>query len=65
MEALKKEDRLRIERSLIEKREKLKEKEKMLQFNQKYYIGYGNNYQIVKAAVKHRYWWTPSHTEEF
>jgi len=30
---MKKEDRLKIEKNLIEKREKLKEKEKMLQFN--------------------------------
>lgn len=32
---------------------------------QKYYIGQGNNYQVVKAMIKQRLWWCPAHTEDF
>ena len=58
-------DRQRIEQILIDKRDKLKEKEKLLQFTQKYYIGPGNNCQVVKQALKSRYWWTQAPTEDF
>jgi hypothetical protein len=64
-EPMVKADRVKIEQMLIDKREKLKEKEKLLQFTQKYYIGPGNNYQVVRQAIKSRYWWTPAPTEDF
>ena len=25
----------------------------------------GNNYQVVKTAIKNRYWWNPAHAEDF
>ena len=36
-----------------------------MQFSQKYYIGGGNNYQIVKSVIKQRCWWTPAKVEDF
>jgi hypothetical protein len=45
---MKKKDRLAIEENLIKKKEEMRDKEKLLQFTQKYYIGGGNNYQVVK-----------------
>lgn len=41
-----------------------RQKEKV-QFTQKYFIDTGNNYQIVKNAIKSRYWWTPATNEDF
>mmetsp|Transcript_24239 Transcript_24239/g.37371 ORF Transcript_24239/g.37371 Transcript_24239/m.37371 type:complete len:103 (+) Transcript_24239:1493-1801(+) len=62
---LSKEEKYRIEQNLIERREKLKEKEKLLEYTKKYYVGPGNNCQVVKNALKQRYWWTPAHSEDF
>jgi hypothetical protein len=62
---MKKADRTKIEEGLIKKKEEVRDKEKLLQFTQKYYIGSGNNYQVVKQAIKSRAWWTPAHSEDF
>ena len=56
---------MKIEEKLIEKRDKIKDKEKLLQFTQKYYVGTGNNFQVVKNAIKQRYWWNSAHVEDF
>ena len=37
----------------------------MGQFQQKYYIGQGNNFQVVKSIIKQRLWWCPAQTEDF
>jgi len=50
---------------LIEKKEKIREKEKLLEYTKKYYVGPGNNCNVVKNALKQRYWWTPAHHEDF
>ena len=65
LDPLTKEDRQRIKEKLIKEREKLNEKEKLLQITQKYFIGPGNNYQVVKNVIKQRYWWTQAPTEDF
>jgi hypothetical protein len=65
MEPLKKKDRAAIEENLIRKREEMRDKERLLQYTQKYYVGCGNNYQVVKQAIKSRAWWTPAHSEDF
>ena len=31
----------------------------------KFYVGQGNNFQVVKNAIKSRYWWNQSQTENF
>tara|TARA_B110000305_G_C19134472_1_gene490500 strand:- start:64 stop:708 length:645 start_codon:yes stop_codon:yes gene_type:complete len=65
LDPITKEEKQKIEQGLIDKRQKLKDKEKLLQITQKYYIGGGNNYQVVKNQIKQRYWWTPAYTEDF
>ena len=62
---MKKKDRIAIEEKLIKKKEEQRDKERLLQFTQKYYIGGGNNYQVVKQAIKSRAWWTPAASEDF
>ena len=44
IDPMKKADRIKIEEGLIKKKEEEREKEKLLQFTQKYYIGSGNNH---------------------
>ena len=50
---------------MAERLQKQRDTEKLLQFTQKYYIGGGNNHQIVKSVIKSRYWWTPAKYEDF
>ena len=44
LEPMTKEDRLRIRERFMREKERLMEKEKLLQITQKYYIAYGNNH---------------------
>jgi 7-keto-8-aminopelargonate synthetase-like enzyme len=62
---LKKKDKLLIAENLLKRREEQKDKERLLQFTQKYYVGFGNNFQVVKNAIKSRAWWTPAQSEDF
>jgi hypothetical protein len=47
-----KDDRQKLKEKLVKEKERLNEKEKLLQITQKYYIGPGNNYQVVKNVIK-------------
>lgn len=33
--------------------------------SQKFYVGKGNNYPMVKNVIKQRYWWTLAQEEDF
>jgi hypothetical protein len=44
IDPMKKADRIKIEEGLIKKKDEARDKEKLLQFTQKYYIGGGNNH---------------------
>ena len=52
LEPMTRDDRQRIKEKLMKEKERLNEKEKLLQITQKYYIGAGNNHQVVKNVIK-------------
>ena len=65
LEPMTNDDRQRIRDNLKREKEKLYQKDKLLQITQKYYIGPGNNYQVVKNVMKQRYWWAQAVSEDF
>lgn len=65
LEPMTKDDRQKLKDRLVKEKERLNEKEKLLQITQKYYIGPGNNHQVVKNVIKQRYWWTQAPSEDF
>ena len=62
LEPLDDEGKKKIESKLKESREKAKVHDRMYP---KYFVGQGNNYQVIKNAIKSRYWWNQAHSEDF
>ena len=51
-EPMNKDDYKKMKEKLANDKKQLNEKDRLLSITQKYYIGYGNNHQVVKNVMK-------------
>ena len=65
MKKMTKDEKARLAQRLADRLQKKQDKERLLQYTQKYYIGGGNNSQLIRNIIKQRYWWTPARIEDF